>query len=272
MSPLAKSLDEIKFQIPLQVLHEAFKEDRPRWRKAPVSLDDLILHKIIRQRVLVDCNLVGGQTVLIPLDGIAPDMIDNYSSVYHIPKDRTQNKTIQSVLSVGYTPYSSAFNSSGMGFGNVSPGSMTDLTSAAQRVSDSMSGIPPVSNANVTLIAENTILLRDQFRVTSAYVVRCILANDDQLSNISLRSILNFSQLCVLAVKAYIYNTMLVRVDQAFLEGGQELGSMKNYVESLSDSEVNYRTFLNEVWQKTAFMNDTHLHDRFLKLMVNPGI
>ncbi len=270
MGPFAKALDNIKFTIPIQVLNEAFKDNND-WRRAPISLDERIM-QLIRSRVMVDCNLVGGQTAIIPLDGLSPDYADNNALVYHIPKERTQNRSIFSVLSVNYTQRAIGANSLGTGFGNIASTSMSDVTNAAQRVGDAMSGIPPISSGNVTLIGENTILIRDQFRVTAIYSLRCLLANDEQLGNISPRSYLHFADLCILAVKSYIYNTLLIKMDQAFLQGGQELGAMKSYVESLSDAEEMYKTYLNEVWRPTAFMNDTHSHTRLIKLQINSAL
>lgn len=272
MSALAKALDEIKFTIPMQVLQVAFQEENYNWRRMPVGMDEQIMNRVLRPRVLVDCNLVGGITVMVPLDGVSPSYMDNFSSVYEVPKDLTQGRSIVSVLSVSYMPYASAFNSAGVGYGNVSPTSMNEVTGAAQRVADSLSGIPPISNAQVSLIGENTVLLRDQFRVTSAYVLRCILSNDENMNNISTRSWHAFSELCKLAVKSFIYNTMLIRMDQAYLQGGQELGAFKSYVETLSDAEEMYQTCLKEKWQATAFMNDTYTYSRFLKMQVNPGV
>lgn len=244
------------------------------WRNAYsfTSIDELIMEQVIRPRVLVDCNLTGGQTVIIQLDGIMPDYVDNFESVYHVPKRLTMGRSIQSVLSIGYMPYANAFNSIGVGYGNISPGSINELTNVGNRVGDSMSGVPPVANAQAWLIAENTILLRDQFKVTSAYYLRCILENDENLNNISPRSWLTFSELCVWAVKSYIYNTALVLLDRGYLEGGQELGSIKSYIETLADAEENYRTFLREKWAPTAFCNDTYEYQRFIKLQISPGV
>src|SRR5574343_1842064 len=272
MNPISKAMDEAKFTIPLEVLKEAFKDDRPTWRRAPISLDEMILSKVIRPRVLVDCNLVGGQMVLVPLEGLTPDFVDNFNLVYHIPKDRTNNRSIISVASVSYMPYASAYNSAGLGYGAVSPLSMNEVANAAQRVADSVSGVPPISNANAELIGENTVLIKDQFRVTSAYILRCLLANEEQLNNISPRSYPNFAKLCGLAIKSFIYRTLLIRIDQAYLQGGQELGAMKSYVESLSDSEEMYQTYLNEIWRPTAFMNDQQSYTRYIKLQINPGV
>lgn len=274
MSAISKAKDEIKFQIPKQVLDIIFSGPAISWRNAYnfTSIDQLIMEQVIRPRVLVDCNLIGGQTVIIQLDGITPNYVDNFESVYHIPKRLSMNRSIISVLSVGYMPYANAFNSTGIGYGNVAPGSVNELTNVGNRIGDSFSGIPPVSNAQAWLIAENTVLLRDQFKVTSAYYLRCVIENDDNMNNISPRSWITFADLCVLAVKSYIYNTGVVLLDRGYLEGGQELGSIKTYIESLSDAEINYRTYLMEKWRPTAFCNDSYAYDRFIKLQVSPGV
>lgn len=271
MNIISIALDNLKYRIPLAVLQETFK-DTQNWRRSPASLDELIMVSVIRPRVLVDANLVGGQMANIPLDGLNPEFVDTYTAIYHIPKERTQNRSILSALSVGYMPQSASYNSAGGNYGNVAPQSMTDLTSATQRVADSFSGIPPVSNAYVELVSENTILLRDQFRVTAAYFLRCILGHDEMLNNINPRSYLNFAKLVEHAVKSYIHNTMAIKIDQAYLSGGQNLGVFKEIVDSYSDAEENYQTYLREVWQAVSFMNDTHSHNRLLKLMVNPGL
>lgn len=254
------------------MLQAAFRDDLYNWRQAPVSIDQQILDKVVKPRVLIDANLVGGTQAIIPLEGLPAKFIDTYSVVFEIPPDRTNYREIVSVLSIGYLPVANSFNSMGNGIGTINPNSMSDLMSAAQRVADSHSNIPLVSNAVCDLIGYNTVLIRDQIRVTSAYNLRCMLANEVNLNNISPRSHLAFAELVKLAVKSYIYNTMLIKIDQAYLSGGQELGAFKSYVESLSDAESMYQTHLREVWQKTAFMNDTLSYDRFIALQISPGI
>lgn len=272
MSILAKALDELKYSIPMEILREAFKDDLQNWRQAPVSLDERILTKVIRPRVLVDTNLVGGVTTIVPLDGLTPKYVDTFTVLYIIPAERISYREIIAVLSVGYLPYGMAYGTLGDGIGAINAGSMTDVSSVAQRIGDAASSIPAVSNALVELVGYNTILIRDQLRVTNSYQLRCILANEENLNNINPRSYHNFCKLCELAVKAYIYNTLLIKIDTAYLKGGQELGSFKSYVESLSDANENYRTYLLEVWKSTAACNDTTGYDRFIKMQICPGL
>jgi hypothetical protein len=272
MNIIAKALDEIKFTIPDKILIESFRDDTPNWRRQPISLDTQIMNKIIKPRVLVDANLVGGQMTTVSLEGLQPDMIDHQTSVYSIPLARTQNRPIFSVLSVSYMPQISGYNSFGGGLGAVAPNSMNAITNVGQKIMDAVSGIPPISNSYVELLNENVVLVRDQYRVSSTYFLRVILANDENLNSINPRSYRAFSKLCALAVKSFIYNKMRIKIDKAFLEGGQELGVFKEIVESFSDSEEQYQTQLNEVWAKVAGMNDVVDSHRMIKLMCNTAI
>jgi hypothetical protein len=272
MNPISKAMDEIKFRIPAQILDLVFGYKGYGFAQAPISLDESMMNLVIRPRVLVDADLVGGMMVIVPLDGIIPEWIDNYSLVYKIPDARVMNRTIISVLSVGYMPYSNGFNSMGTSYGNIAPTSINDVASINQRLADSYSSVPPISNAVVDLIGHNTVVIRDQYRVSAAYQLRCIVGNEQNLNNINPRSYHMFAKLCELAIKSYIYNTLIVKIDQGYLQGGQELGIVKTIVENLADSEENYQTYLREKWRKAAFMNDVMSYDRLIKLQVNPAI
>jgi hypothetical protein len=98
--------------------------------------------------------------------------------------------------------------------------------------------------------------------------LRCILANDEDYNNLQMRSVLAFCKLVELAVKAYIYNEYIVRIDMAFLSGGQEIGRFKEVVDTYSDSELAYEEYLKNVWTKVAFMNDPETFTKLLKLQI----
>lgn len=272
MNPLAKAVDEVKFTIPIEVLRVAFQDDVPNWRAMPPSLDEQIMNKLVRPRVIQDLNLVGGQVIIVSLEGLVAKYIDTYTVVFEIPAERLNNRTLMSVLSVGYLPIAMTYNSMNHGIGTVNPQSMNDVMSAGQRVMDSYSNIPAISNATADIIGYNTILIRDQLRVTNTYQLRCRVANEDSLNNINPRSYRALSKLCVLAVKSYIYNKLIIKIDQAYLTGGQELGQFKTYVEGLADYEEMYQTYLKEVMEKVCFMNDSNNYTRFIALQINPAL
>lgn len=273
MNIINTMVSHLQFKIPNEILQEAFKDDTYQYHTAPLSLTERIMNKVIRPRVMVDMNLVGGIISLISLEGLQPGWLpDNYTQIYRIPPDRTNHRQIMSVLSVSYLPFYTSYNAMGVGSGTINPLTMTDVPIALQRVMDSHSNIPVVSNASVELIGPDTVAIRDQLRVYGAYHLKCLLGYDEALTNINPRSYPEFFTLCELAVKSYIYNKLYIRLDQAYMVGGMELGAFKSYIDDLRDAEEMYMTHLNEVWRKVGFMNDKYGYTNFLKIMINPSI
>lgn len=268
---LKKAAQDIIFSIPNEVLVRAF-QDNIGWRSAPISLEELILIKVIRPKVLIDANIVGGDNMIISLEGINPTYIDNYTTIYNVPLEKTNYRTIISVLSLSYLPNMIHNNPMGVGLGTVDINSVNDISMTGQRLLSSYANLPVISTANAEIVGTNSILIRNEIRASSGYLLKCVIANEENLNNISIRSSVQFSKLCELAVKAFIYNKLIIKIDMAALEAGQELGAIKTYVESLSDAKENYDTYLKEVWTKVAFMNDKPNFTRHVRSMVNPGL
>lgn len=254
MLALKKAVEEVRWSVPLDILKEVFIPKMARYKGAAISLDEQILTQVIRPRVLMDCNIVGGTEINVPLEGLKAEMVDNYMAVYNIPKSRTQGRSIMSVSSISYASMSAtSLIAASQAF---SVCSQTPVLAAGQALFDANNTIPNISSARVSLIGENVILVQDT-AVPMAYgFITCTIANDDNLNNIQMRSILHFADLCVLAVKAYIYNEYRIKLDRGFISGGQEIGAFKEIVEEYRDANQMYREYLRETWQKVAYMND----------------
>lgn len=274
MNPITIAIQQLHYKIPEPILREAFRDKTQGFYTGPMygfpeSIDSRINNLVVKPRVLLDANLVGGQHAIIPLDGLMPVYSDIVNTVFEVPKDRTNNLSILSVLSAGYLPQWYFSNTS---LTNTSSCGYSDTSTTIQRIYDSMASIPPISNAYVQLTGENTVLIRVVSPTQLTYFIRCVLSNDPNLNNIKPRSIPAFSKLVELAVKSYIYNSLIITMDQAYLQGGQELGAFKNIVEGYSDAEEMYQTYLRETWSPTAFANDVHAYDRFIRLQISPGL
>jgi hypothetical protein len=96
MIAIKKAVDEIKYSIPMEILQQVFVKPSKHWRDAPASLDDAIISTVIRSQVMVDMDLVGGTEVYIPLWMSPSKLVDLYMTVYNIPKDLTQGRSITS--------------------------------------------------------------------------------------------------------------------------------------------------------------------------------
>lgn len=269
MSAIQKALSDIKFVVPPQILFEAFKDPSAgRFNTPARSLDEIIKEKVLYPRVLTDCNLVGGSYSIIDLSNLTPMVPTVNQYVYQIPDTLTGGRKIMSALSVSYIPYTASFYANqylGIGNGN-------NLTNNAERIFNSQASVAAISTARVELIGHNLVLITDKNVISPVYAVRVILENDEYLSNIQPRSWLVFSELCALAIKSYIYNTLAIQMDTAYLHGGQELGVFKDIVDSYSNAEEDYKVKLKEVWQAVAVMNDFAQHGKFLKLQISPAL
>lgn len=262
MLALTKALDEVLFRIPKPILEKVFIPRDKYFRIKPVSLREHILNEVVRPRVMVDCNLMGGVEVFVPLAGASVERINDYTSVYRIPKKLTNGRSIISVLNITFS------NPAKMSTNGTS-GTSSRLLQAGASVMDAMGSIPVTSTANVQLIGENVVMVRDTIILPANIYLRCMIENDSNLNNLQLKSYRHFSNLVTLAVKAYIYNDYIIPMDLGELSGGQLLGRFKEIVDSYSDTEEQYQTYLHEIWAKVALMNDRERYMRVLKMVIS---
>lgn len=271
MDIIQKAIDEIKFRIPREILKLAYMEKRT-WSEAPVSLDEMIRRKTIHARVIVDTNIAGGDTVIIDLKGLTPYQMDVYNYVFEIPGSLVNFRTIMAALSINYMTYTASMNTALQNMTSGTPNGINSMSSAAHRAMDSRSNIPIISNAECYVVGHNTVLVRNHLITAGSMQLRCVLANDENLNNLSIRLAPQFSQLCTLAAKSFIYNELLVKLDKGYLERGQELGIIKTYIDGLSDAEEMYQTYLREEWGVVGIINDRLTHEDLIKLQIDPGI
>lgn len=263
MNPIQIAIDQLRFRIPKRLLEQAFVYRNATWRAVPQNIDSAIRNQVIRPRVLLDCDLHGGTEAWIPLDGIPYERTDDYTSVYRIPKDRTQNRSIIAALNVTFTDpmHTSAYGITA-GCDN-----STEMQ-AAQAVMDAHAQIPITSTHKVQLIGENVVCVKDSMMLPPNVYLRCILANDENLSHLQLRSYPQFTKLCELAVKSYIWNALVIEVDIGEIQGGQIIGKIKEVLDSYSDAEEHYQEYLENTFSKVLFQNDQESFTRYLKLQV----
>lgn len=263
MNPISQAISQIKFRIPKRLLEEAFANRTRSWRAAAVNIDEAIRNQVIRPRVLVDCNLHGGTETWIGLEEVDYERTDDYTTVYRIPKEKTQNRSIIAVLNVTFTD---ALRASAFGITGGCDTS-TELQ-AAQAVMDAHAAIPQTSTAKVTLIGENTVMVRDSMVLPPNIYLRCILANDENLSHLHYRSYPQFIKLCEHAVKAYIYNKLVIEVDVGEIQGGQVIGAIRTILDSYADQEELYQDYMINTFQRVLFMNDDESYSRMQKMLV----
>lgn len=265
MNPIQKAIDNVKFKIPPQIMRTFFVSSNLVNRAQNINIDDNILSLVIRPRVLVDCNIVGGVEINVDMIGIQSDIIDQLTTVYRIPKERTQGRSIMSVLSLSYVNANATIN-----WGSSSPMSnVSAVGSVHQALLSSVTPAPVTATTAVRLIGDNVVEVRDSLRYTGTGSLRCVIANDENMSHLQPRSYHDFAKLAEYAVKAYIYNNYVVEMDMGQLHGGQNLGTFKEIVDSYSDANELYDTFLKEKFTKIQMMNDREAMTRHTKSLIS---
>ncbi len=257
--------------IPESILKIAFRDE---WldSKAPVTLESRILQWVIKERVIRDMNLVQGEEVQVPLDDLSPYITDDYVVVYTIPPERTNYREILSVSHVSYIPYGSNIGWRGNeGLSRPTWGG-NDLMTAANQVFDSVSSMPYIQTAKVDIVGQNTIRITDRNRRQQSYMLTCYVANDGYLNNITPHAYPLFAEVCLLAVKAWIYRRMVTEIGEFFLQRGKEMGIVKDIIMDWKDAAAEYKLKIDTEWRAVASTLNERQHMEDLSIQFGLGI
>ena len=264
MNAIEKALLDIKFAIPKEILHWTFGTTPVGSRRRVVSEDFRLRQEVIEARVLPDCNLLGGVQVVVPLQDMPCHYLPDGSVLYQITKERLQGRRLQSVLSVA----------TGDCYRHAVTPSAQRGTFATQLLSKIVSANIPAgfdTSNRVRLVGENAVLIEDYLTVPWLYL-RCVVSDDNHLSNFSPRAFPYFSKLCLLATKAHIYRFATLPIDEGVLSGGLPLGRFKEVIDSYSDSETLYTEYLTTTFAKMLFQQDREAHARHLRAITGGSL
>ena len=264
MNPVTYSIERlIKFGIPKPILNMTFLSRLARDHYTLDTLESRIREEVIQPRIFVDCNLVHGTQMDIPLAKCEKIMGNYYTTTWRIPKTLTQGKRITSVLEV--TSAAGSMISADAGMSNTSGGVYTStmtghstigaVAAAGRQMQRSVMPIQVVSNALCYLVGDNTVLIKDSVMVPATMMLRVLVENDDNFNHIQPAWYPTFYELVAIAVKSYIYNNLTIEQDNVFIMSGGELNKFKEIVDSYADMEEIYSEKLEE-WYKTALLND----------------
>jgi hypothetical protein len=261
MDAIAKAISEIKFTIPREVLNAVFLQRMLDYRQTPSNIDNEILATVLRPRVLVDCDLIGGLEIYVPLNNVPMVQANLYTFVYRIPKSLTQNRSITQVLNVTYNDPTNLST-----FGSTSTSQTSIAMQVAQGVQDAQGSIPMTSTADVQLIGDNVVMVKDMLVIPVYSYLRCRIGNDERMNHLQPGSYLAFAKACQMAVKSYIYNYLVIQMGAGQLQAGQLLAQFADVVNGYNDAEQTYEDYRKQVLQKVLFQNDKETAMRMLKL------
>lgn len=271
MDLITVALDRVKYEIPEEVLKYVFSPTRydpsrnglVRDYSTAINTDTVIRRQVIEARVLTDMNLCSGVEIFVPLNGsVHPEMIDQWTYIYRIPKELTQGRSIT-------VPYGIAY---GQGNQIGAVGLIAADRSAVLESTDAMvqSNMPwtQVQTAYVTLVADNVVQVTNLSRVPGMAYLRCLVAHDPNLSNIPPFYADKFTELVILAVKAYIYTKSIIQLDEGAIRGGASLGRIREIIDSYADANQMYKEYLRDQWRKAGLQSNTEQHRRLMRYTV----
>ena len=265
MSAINKAIDEVRFAIPYEILNETFKLNTSytagRIAGVKTSLESRIREEILENKVLVDCNLMGGHEIIVPLSGLRVRYNVDRTFVVTIPKRLTEGQSITSVLSVAQAP------DGWMGSIYAGPHSGTSFDNQMDGLFSSVNPTRGTSliDARVRLIGDNIVFVKLVDETTSDLFIRCRVGSDSNMSKLPATSWLDFSELVILATKAHIFRELSIRMDEGQLSGGLNLGRFKETVDEYSDARTLYNEFMQEKWGRMAAINDEERHSRVIQ-------
>jgi hypothetical protein len=211
MNPITYAIDRIiKSGIPKPILNLMFLSRYARDYYTLDTLQSKIREEVIDSRVLVDCNLVHGTDMTIPLVKCEKLTGNYYSAVFRVPKELTQGKRIVSVIdltaasgTVITADASMTATSSGMYTATMANyTTMGAVMGAARQMQRSVMPIQVVSNALVYLVGDNTVLIKDSVIIPSTQHLRVVVENDENMNHIQPAYYPTFYDLVLTAVKA----------------------------------------------------------------------
>lgn len=255
MNALQTALKRLYYKIPKRILEVGFLEQDPRLNRM-TSLDSRIMVNVIRGRVLMDINLVGGIEIRIPLSKCDLVAVDNNIYTISVPKTVTNGKSIVSVLSLLANNIYTQDAIVGGNLVNYGSLSMSPIMSAGLNMMNAMSTEYIAQTSRLELLGENLILVQEPSITLVEGLLKVKVANSANLENINPRNYIAFSELVTLAVKSYIYNNVIIELDRGYIVGGQELSIIKDKIEEYADAESMYEEYLTTKWAKIALLND----------------
>jgi hypothetical protein len=254
-NPIQVIFQRIHWAIPEEILQITFQH---KLGKEYYSIDHAIHEEIIIHKVLPECNLFAGNVKYIFLEDQyrlhTPPPQQGYNAyftdtiirpIYKIPPDVREYRSIVNVVKVAfpsafglYPNGMSQINSCGRG-PNIQQMACDVLTSKTGQA-DQLPFAKLIGGDMIELS-----YLTYPFQTIYNLVAEVRLEYDVNFMNINNQSVIPLAELIECALKCYIYNKLIIRLDKGALEGGIELGMIKQIIDDYKSAFEEYKDKLN---------------------------
>ena len=251
MNNIEYLIDRLKMAVQPEILRMAFTPAHQYQNgfianTITVGIDSVIRARLIDNILRPDLNIVSGQVAIIDLSSVPVEYV-TMGMVYKIGLGPTGGKRIMSVLSVGY-----GYNA---------------LSGGGPSIASALSEPLQTSDARIELIGENVIYVEGYIGVQLAYF-RCMLENDKDLNNINKDGLLALSELFNLLAKAYIWRELSIKLRNAVVVEGIDMGKIEGIIDDYKDCYAQYTEMLNKKWRKMSILNDKVAKSRLIRLLI----
>ncbi len=260
MDALGYGINFIKRNIPKEILNIVFTGDAGRYKTA--SSMDTMIESALKETALLDLNLISDQILHIPLEYCSwssylesSGINSSQSYVIKIPYAATNNREIINALSITVN--------------SLSPNSQNSTSNRAtnmlEGVMDKFGGIADGAVIhNVKLIGPNTILVYDvSYNLVFEGNLTVTIENENSLQSASTHAYKSYAKLFVYAMKAYIHNDLVIRLNNGTLWYGIE-SNIKEVVDEYSSAQEDYDEYFKTVMRKVQFTADSESYTRYL--------
>lgn len=222
----------------------------------------MIRRAVIDARVMVDVNLCSGVEDVISLQGLSSQRIDAWNTIYTIPKERTGGRTINAVYSVSF--------GQGNAMGSYQPGTTNSSAALDAAAGVLQTNMPwtQVQSAYADLIGENTVLLSNIGQIPGLLYLRCQLSHEPNMANLKPENYDVFTEMCILACKAYVYTNTLVQLDEGAIKAGASLGRIREIIDGYAEANQMYKDMRRDEWRVQSHLNDREKSKRTNRYLV----
>lgn len=260
MDAIATGIRRVMHAIPNEILKMAFQPrryDPTRTHKysdqvIPESIEERIKQLVVTGRVALDVNLTSGTEVLLPLQLAEREVVDTWNTIYRFPPRVLAGRTI-------VQPYEVMYGQSTVLNGNYQFSNSLKSSTMLQAGRDMIRaavGNGITSSANVSPLDGSSVLVNDVIQPGGYAVLRAQVSNEPNFNNIKPAYRQAFGELILLATKAYVYNQLVIEIDEGQLKAGASIGRFREKVDEYADADSLYMEYLTVKWPLLGFMND----------------
>lgn len=221
------------------------------------TIEQGIREKVIHAHVLPSCKINGGKTEFIDLYGSRVRDMGNGAIECKVPLFVTGGRHLVVVQEVYLGSLNSITGVLGLNQTNTACGQgvMNEMLSNLTDTLNSSRAIPQ-TYTNIHMNGNNSFVIFGMTNPLFSMCAKAILEYDDNLSSIHSRCWDTFGDLCILAVKNYIYRTCKRPVEEAVIRSGVPLDSIRDDVNEYRDAWKDYREMMAGPWTKIMSHSD----------------